>query len=250
MEGVMEIKRMVIYRITSPKGKKYIGQTTQTFEKRMRGHINAALRGDDEHSCKLVNRAIRKYGWERMIKEVIIEFEGTKEQLDLREIALIELECSLTPNGYNISKGGAGCVYDQSDQTKQKRSESLRTREDTKDLPMYVKYRKTAFSEGYIYEKPGKPAVQFTSPHLTMEEKKKQVIEYVEKLKENPDLHIDQKRTHEFDFELAPHISYQKRMNGFVVVGPGIPRKSFSNKKLTLKERYDQAKAYLDSIVI
>ena len=237
----------IIYRITSPNGKKYIGQTIKTFEHRMNAHFNAATRGDDLKSCRCINRAIRKYGWENMVKEIILECDN--DELNNNEIAKISEENSLYPNGYNLCKGGAGCVYIQTDEIKEKRSKSLRSRDDTIDLPMYVKFRKTKYSEGFIYEKPGEKSVQFTSPKMSMEEKKNAVLEFIEKKKENPDIVVDLKRKKQFDFEMVKYISYQQRINGFIVNKPGFPRKSFARKTLSDEQKYQLAKEYLDQLV-
>jgi len=48
----------IIYKITSPNGKSYIGQTIQTFNQRMKGHRKA------NSNCILLKKAIIKYGWD------------------------------------------------------------------------------------------------------------------------------------------------------------------------------------------
>lgn len=52
---------MIIYKLTSPSGWVYVGQTSN-FKKRMQGHKYDAANHRD--SCILLCRAIRKYGWE------------------------------------------------------------------------------------------------------------------------------------------------------------------------------------------
>lgn len=88
----------VIYKITSPSGKVYVGQTMQRFEARMASH----RRGDG--GAPAVRMAIKKYG-DKMIYEKIEE-NVPNELLDEREIFWIkELNC-MSPNGYNLDSGG------------------------------------------------------------------------------------------------------------------------------------------------
>jgi group I intron endonuclease len=59
----------VIYKLTSPIGKVYIGRT-KNFENRMEAHrYNAMVR---KYPNSLY-RAIRKYGWDNFQKEIICE---------------------------------------------------------------------------------------------------------------------------------------------------------------------------------
>lgn len=80
-------------------GKVYIGITKQTLNRRFR-------EGDGYKSCTHINRAIKKYGWEKFITEVICE------NLDFETACYMEIEYIKQHNsndknfGYNISKGG------------------------------------------------------------------------------------------------------------------------------------------------
>jgi len=87
-----------IYKITSPSGKVYVGQTIQRFEARMKSHRSKGSR------CTAVRNAIKKYGDDKMVWDIIEEVPN--ELLDEREIFWIkELNC-LSPNGYNLMSGG------------------------------------------------------------------------------------------------------------------------------------------------
>src|SRR6056300_228418 len=88
----------IIYKITSPAGKVYVGQTVRSFEKRMQEHR------DVKSKCSAVRNAIDKYGDE--MKYEIIEDNVPQEQLDEREIYWISYFNSLRPNGYNLKTGG------------------------------------------------------------------------------------------------------------------------------------------------
>jgi len=88
----------IIYKITSPSGKVYVGQTMRSFEKRIREHR------DMKSKCSAVRNAIDKYGDE--MKYEIIEENVPQEQLDEREVFWINHFNSLAPNGYNLKTGG------------------------------------------------------------------------------------------------------------------------------------------------
>lgn len=91
----------VIYKITSPIGKVYIGRTNN-FSERMIQHKHCALTKKYNNS---LYKAIRKYGWDNMIKEVIC-------QVDSSQAKKIEEEFIKTYNsvkkGYNDTYLGAG----------------------------------------------------------------------------------------------------------------------------------------------
>jgi len=91
----------LIYKITSPNGKSYIGQTTRTFEKRVTEHKNPNSR------CPVISRAVSKYGPDNM-RYVIIENDiPSLEQLNIREKYWIEYYDTFK-NGYNLTSGGDG----------------------------------------------------------------------------------------------------------------------------------------------
>jgi group I intron endonuclease len=90
--------RGIIYKITSPSGKIYVGQTVRSFEKRMQEHRQ------ETSCCTSIKRAIDKYGDEMNYE--IIEDNVPQEQLDEREIYWIKELNSLAPSGYNLTTGG------------------------------------------------------------------------------------------------------------------------------------------------
>lgn len=90
-----------VYKLTSPSNKVYIGITSQPIKKRWRN-------GKGYKNCILMNKAIKKYGWENFKKEILLE--GTTEhEAKALEMMLIKLCRSTDPNyGYNITEGGEG----------------------------------------------------------------------------------------------------------------------------------------------
>ena len=91
----------LIYKITNKvNNKSYIGQTTQTLEKRWKKHLSQL--NDNTY----FHRAIKKYGANNFLKE-ILEDNIFNEKLDEREIYWIEKEGTYIDNGgYNLTVGG------------------------------------------------------------------------------------------------------------------------------------------------
>ncbi|AGE55661.1 GIY-YIG catalytic domain-containing endonuclease [Acanthocystis turfacea Chlorella virus MN0810.1] len=87
-----------IYRLTSPSGKSYIGQTIRTIKERFKDHQSQTS------GCVAIYNAIQYHGWESMKKEW---FEVPDEDLDFHEEMLIALLGTLSPDGYNLTRGGA-----------------------------------------------------------------------------------------------------------------------------------------------
>lgn len=94
----------VIYKITSPKNRIYIGQSTCVI-KRWNQH-----RFYDYDSSILLGRSIKKYGWENHKFEIIEEC--LQSELDYKEIFWIEHYKSFRKkypleNGFNLTSGGS-----------------------------------------------------------------------------------------------------------------------------------------------
>lgn len=88
-----------IYKITSPSGKSYIGQTIH-FEKRIRQHSLS------KGSTKL-SSSIKSHGWEAHTVDILWEGKCTQEQLDTLEVEFINLYGTYH-NGLNLTEGGGG----------------------------------------------------------------------------------------------------------------------------------------------
>lgn len=95
-------------------GKIYIGQTIRPIKTRLREH------GSGKNGCRLIHRAIKKYGWHNFEKDW---YECPGEDLNKHENWMINLMGTLAPDGYNLKEGGrSNGKY--SDESKQKMSES------------------------------------------------------------------------------------------------------------------------------
>ena len=108
-----------IYRLTNKvNGKVYIG-VTKNLKKRMREHSYAS-------NDFLISRAIRKYGWDSFVKEVIEETENGPEAYDILEPRYIaEHNSNDISVGYNLTEGGQGSTgYSPSEEARQKMREA------------------------------------------------------------------------------------------------------------------------------
>ena len=94
----------IVYMHTCPNGKKYIGITSQSPERRWQKGKGYAY-----GSNPYFYNAIEKYGWDN-IEHTILFRNLTKEEAEQKEIELIkEHKTSQREYGYNIDLGGSSC---------------------------------------------------------------------------------------------------------------------------------------------
>jgi len=184
-----------IYCITSPSGKKYVGQCVKYLSngkkwgylERWKEHI----RDSRTHNyCRLLNNAIKKYGSENFTLSIIIECDVN--ELNNYEEHYIKLYNTLTPNGYNLTSGGKVCK--QSKETIALKSKSMigknlgkefpkriRIREEDNSLPKYLRYyRDFTGKEGYrISNHPILKDKSFLSKKISMDEKLQLAVNYL-----------------------------------------------------------------------
>ncbi len=114
------LSQKVIYKLTFPNGKIYIGQTIQRLGKRLSDHCSRAFKIKDGCFDTIKSRAIRKY----MTFKVEILYQG--ENLDDKEIEYISYFNSNNSNfGYNTEFGGNSKKIISQD-TKNKLSEVMK----------------------------------------------------------------------------------------------------------------------------
>lgn len=111
---------MIVYKITNKiNGKMYIGQSNHSINKRI------AQYSDDvkyrNGYVRPIVKAMRKYGFENFLFDVLEENISNQEVLDETEIKYIKLYDSVE-NGYNFKHGGNGGLH--KDSTKQKISKA------------------------------------------------------------------------------------------------------------------------------
>jgi len=95
------MKQYIIYCHTLNE-KKYVGYTSKILEERLQDHIEEALDGSDRH----FHRAIRKYGVENIISEVLADSSNKDDAKRLEENFIEKLDTF--KNGYNMTRGGDG----------------------------------------------------------------------------------------------------------------------------------------------
>tara|TARA_B100001741_G_C16418795_1_gene535163 strand:+ start:177 stop:878 length:702 start_codon:yes stop_codon:yes gene_type:complete len=107
-----------IYKITAPNGKSYIGQNLPGVHAKLKakpGRVSLSLKlyglkdrmkqhCKNNSNCTLLRRSIKKYGWENMKVEVLLQC--AQEQLNYYEQQMIKAWDTLAPNGLNCTTGG------------------------------------------------------------------------------------------------------------------------------------------------
>lgn len=95
---------MLIYKITNKlDGFAYIGQTTNSFERRYDCGKWWKYTSNDH-----LMHAVNKYGIKNFVIEFLAENVPSQEELDRLEIDFIKTHNTLHPNGYNFQPGGSG----------------------------------------------------------------------------------------------------------------------------------------------
>jgi hypothetical protein len=199
----------LIYRIISPNNKFYIGQVNEKKGVRQRWlqHIRTAKK-DKNKGSRVLNNAIIKYNPENFKIETLCRVHENIK--DITEQFCISFFNSLVPYGYNLQSGGT--FTNHSEETKLKRSESLRKLlenpekreiwskakkgkpqdnknnrkyEEDKYLPKYIR-RIRGNSEGFCIDShPLCKCKKYTSKKLTMEEKYTECLKYLNELNNN-----------------------------------------------------------------
>lgn len=104
-----------IYKLTSPSGKSYIGQTTKSAQNRFLQHCN-------NNKCINIHNAIAKYDKKSFSVEILGHF--LLDILSLAEIIAIKEYNTLAPNGYNLTGGGG--YWMDSFETRKKKSKAVK----------------------------------------------------------------------------------------------------------------------------
>ena len=115
-------KEGIVYAMTFPDGKKYVGVTTTGIHKRLINHA-----ADSKSSDRKVSKAIRKYGIESIDIEVLDSFQTKEEAFKLEKHYIKELDS--VSNGYNAAEGGLGATgVIPNEETRGKMSEAQKKR--------------------------------------------------------------------------------------------------------------------------
>jgi hypothetical protein len=183
-------------------GKIYIGQSVSHIlnhkryrpyghEGRFRCHISEAF-STKKNQSHYLNNAIRKYGVTDFVVELIECCEI--DNADQREIHYIKEFNSLYPNGYNLKNGGN--VFTHSDESKKRLSIGVSNyykdkkyerfkdiKEIDADIEKYIKPL-NKYNEQYgWYVYIDKKKADFGGIHISLEDSRKQAVEFIEELK-------------------------------------------------------------------
>lgn len=185
-----------IYCLTSPSGKKYVGQCVQILSngkqwgylKRWNQHIGEAHNRKD--NCRRLNNAIRKYGPDSFKIDLIKQCP--ESELDFYENHFIDHFETMTPSGYNLVSGKTNSR--QSEETKEKRRMSMigknlgkvldkrdRKRVEDNVLPKYLRYYKDSKGkEGYrVSNHPILADKSFFGKTISMDTKLEKALAYL-----------------------------------------------------------------------
>jgi hypothetical protein len=174
----------ILYLLTFPNNKRYVGQTVNSLQKRWTQHKSKAKNNPNE-GCVALNHAIRKYGAENV--KILQISEVDNDKLDLYENYYIaKVFHTLTPQGYNLQTGGSA-LKRHSKKTLLKMSKSAFVRDSTKyrkskqtiDLPKYVGIVKNGYR---ISKHPNCSCKTFANKNKTMKENLKDALKFLKKL--------------------------------------------------------------------
>lgn len=154
----------IIYKVTAPDGKIYVGQTIRSLNLRWKFHCYEAEYGGERKLCQ----SIREYGLEDFVLEQVEEVAD--DLLNEREKHFIrEFNC-LWPNGLNASEGGGPKDLLAS---RQANSDGHRIHIPD-DLKLPLNIRSVIHGEvicGFRVDVPGKKAYSFRQAELSLQEK-------------------------------------------------------------------------------
>jgi len=185
-----------IYCITSPSGKKYIGQCVKQLKSgkkwgylnRWKDHIRDST---TKNCCRSLNNAINKYDASKFTVEVIKECNIS--ELNDYEKYYINLFNTISPFGYNLTTGG-NYFNRQSEETCLLKRNSMigknkgkiypkriRKRDEDNNLPKYLRYYKDkSGKEGYrINNHPLLKPKSFLGKKIPLEEKLQNALKYL-----------------------------------------------------------------------
>jgi group I intron endonuclease len=211
----------VIYCITSPSGKKYIGQTHRKLQKRINEHKKMIT------GCIALNNAIQKYGFETFQIEILLEIND--KLLNLYESKFIDAYQTIYPNGYNIRSGGCANSKHCDESRERMRQSKMGNKNPNFGKPR-SETTKSAISNAKSGEKHhffGKNLSFQHKLNLSKSHKKDNLPMYMVKIKGRPEHYTS---------------------DGYAITNhPNLNTKYFTSKKLTDIEKYNLALDYLQN---
>lgn len=210
----------IIYCLTSPSGKQYIGQTIRSIDIRFKEHCRTK-------ECILLYNALQKYKPENFIKEILLICDD--KYLDKYEITFIEKYNTIYPNGYNVRSGGSNGKHCEESKKRMRESKLGDKNHNygkprTEETKKKISEKKSGENHHFFNKK-------LSNQHklkLSKSHKKDDLPMYLVRLKARPEY-------------------YQS--SGYVVTNhPLLKTKYFTSKHLTDDEKYNMALHYLNSL--
>lgn len=104
-----EDKKYLVYKLTSPSGKHYIGFTSRSLEHRVAGHLDAYRRCIQRgQPLSRFYSACKKYPVKLWQREILFESSVKEEATDVEKRMIKEYNTQDQNYGYNIADGGMG----------------------------------------------------------------------------------------------------------------------------------------------
>jgi len=236
----------IIYKLTSPDGKGYIGQTKKTFEQRMYSHKSSTSNLNKKDGCRYLNNAVRAAGgWDTFHKEIIFECDNDKLN-DYEKYFIAEFD-TLCPNGYNLTSGGdSNKTF--SDETLKKMSKSALERDSNA-------YRKKEITKGWpkylgmwggsprITKHPNCSSKTFNDPSKTFDENLQDAKEFLNQLNEGKVKVEHTKNRQGIQLTKGGYRVHYRNKNNAVIT------KLFTVQSMPLTERERLANEYLDKLI-
>jgi group I intron endonuclease len=128
--------KYVVYKMIFPNGKLYVGYSS---------NLKRRWRNANEYKTQaLVYRAIKKYGWDNIVKEVIYVYDNKEDALKKEQEVIEELHLLEPNNGYNMVPGGGdpphGLQYVSEEGYKKMQENGKRLAKEVWDDPEKAKY--------------------------------------------------------------------------------------------------------------
>lgn len=212
---------ITIYKLTSPTGRSYIGQTNN-LKTRWAAHCSP------KSGCIVVRDAIQKHGFHNF--DVVVLARVAPLEANAAEMAAIKKYGTLAPNGYNIHYGGDCERMAMDDYPGHKKQATL---------PGYIYEVQGRRERGYEVKRPGMERKSYTAADKTMEEKLEAAKQYLKT--GNVEW---RKRT------LPPYVydAPGKQVMGYAVQKQGYKRRSFTSSRMTIEERLVAATEFAASL--
>lgn len=119
---------MIVYKITNKiNNKVYIGLTTQSLKYRWGRHVTEAR---NPNNCKHLYKAMRKYGENNFMIEIIEETDDFQKLGELERYYIKLFDSTNPQRGYNLTCGGEKNQYDGNSQAKLKISDVIFIRQE------------------------------------------------------------------------------------------------------------------------